>query len=75
MHPYEENRAKFKEEDLSAYNGQLVAFSTDGSRLIAGAHDFVTLDNLILAAGEDPEEVCYERIVLENNWQGAIEFA
>jgi hypothetical protein len=72
---YRINREKIPVEQLRRYDGQWVAFSTDGARIVAGAADLDTLDGLVRAAGEDPERVGYERIVLNDTWQGGgIEF-
>ena len=71
---YEQNRARFTADDLQSHNGKLVAFSRDGSQIIASADSFDVLDELIVAAGADPAEVGIERIVLNEGWQGAIEF-
>lgn len=65
------NRADFPVDELKKYEGQWVAFSADGTRIVAGADELGKLPELIAAAGEDPQEVGYERIVLEDDWQGA----
>ncbi len=73
MSTYEQNRAKFTVEELHQYEGKWVAFSPDGSRIVASADDLLTLEDLVVAAGEDSQEVGTERIVLEDDWQGAAE--
>ena len=57
-----ENRAAFPAADLAKYRGQWVAFSVDGRRIVAGAPDLVELDNLLVAMGENPEQVALEYI-------------
>lgn len=75
MSIYEQNRAKFTPQQLQQYDGKWVAFSSDGSRIVASADDLLSLESLVVASGEDPEEVGTERIVLADDWKGAaIEF-
>ena len=57
-----ENRSAFRRAELAKYRGQWIAFSLDGRRIIASAPDFVELDSLLLALGEDPEQVALEYI-------------
>jgi hypothetical protein len=57
-----ENRAAFPAAELAKYRGQLVAFSLDGRRIVAGAPDLVELDARLLAMGEDPEQVALEYV-------------
>jgi hypothetical protein len=57
-----ENRSAFPAAELVKYRGQWVAFSRDGRRVVASAPDFVELDALLLAMGEDPEQVALEYI-------------
>ena len=47
-----ENRNRFPTEELETYRGQWIAWSLDGTRIIAHADDPDTLDALILEAGE-----------------------
>lgn len=72
---YRENRACFPLPELAKRNGQWVAFSLDGRRIIASSEDLVTLDRLIVAAGEDPEKVALERIEMEDTYLGASELS
>jgi hypothetical protein len=57
-----ENRSAFPAAELAKYRGQWVAFSMDGRRIVAGTPDFVELDALLLAMGQDPEQVALEYI-------------
>lgn len=56
------NRDRFAVTELAKYQGQWVAFSSDGRRIIASHLDLVALDNLIVATGEDPEKAALEWI-------------
>jgi hypothetical protein len=70
---YRENRACFTLAELEKYRGQWVAFSSDGRRIIASHEDLASLDNLVAAAGEDPEKVGFERIELDGICLGGVE--
>jgi hypothetical protein len=70
---YRENRARFPLAELVKYHGQWVAFSLDGRRIIASSQDLATLDGLVVAAGEDPEQVALERIEQEDIYLGGAE--
>ena len=43
---YQENRLRFPLGELAKYNGQWVAFSLDGRRILANSDDLATLDRL-----------------------------
>jgi len=49
-----ENRAKFPIEELAKFAGQWVAWKPDGTGIVASALDPDCLEDLVLAAGEDP---------------------
>ncbi len=70
---YLHTRAELSHEQLRQYNGKWVAFSGDGRRLIAAADSLADLDKLVVAAGEDPELVGFERIDLEDSAIGGAE--
>lgn len=71
---YDTNRERFTVEQLQPYEGQWVAFSLDGSRIVAAAPDLLELDQRVNAAGEDPEQVGLEFIDLRPIRLGAAEF-
>ncbi len=70
---YRQNRARFTLAELSKYRGQWVAFSLDGRKIIASNQDLAALDRLVVAAGEDPEHVAFERIELDDIYLGGAE--
>ncbi len=70
---YRENRARFSLSELAKHQGQWVAFSSDGRRIIASSEDLATLDRLVVAANENPEEVALERIELDDFSLGGAE--
>lgn len=72
---YRENRAHLALAELVKYQGQWVAFSLDGRRILASSEDLATLDKLVLATGEDPERVAYERLELDDVYLGGAELS
>jgi Family of unknown function (DUF5678) len=68
---YQDNRVSFPIEELRNHDGRWVAFSADGKRIVASAETLDEVERQLVAAGEDPEEVGFERIVLDDDWQGA----
>ena len=56
------NRAKFPLEELEKYVGRWIAWSPDGTRIVADAADPRDIDDLVRAAGEDPEDCLVEGI-------------
>ena len=59
---YDENRANFPAAELQKHDGQWVAFSADGRRIVASAPDLDVLEDRLAARGEDPEQLTFERI-------------
>jgi hypothetical protein len=62
MQEYLKNRAAFPLEELTKHRGEWVALSPDGTRLVATSRDPDDLDELVRAAGEDPEDCPIEGI-------------
>jgi hypothetical protein len=59
---YLRNRLQFPMDELAKYLGKWVAWSADGTRIVASAADPDALDELVRAAGEDPERCPLEGI-------------
>jgi hypothetical protein len=74
---FQENRAKFPLEELRKYDGQWVAFSSDGRRILAGAATIVELAQKVNDAGETLSEMMIEHIELESSmiYLGAAELS
>jgi len=70
---YEANRSRFTTEEMANYRGRWVAFSSDGSRIVASSDDLAELDRLVLSASEDPQAVRIERISDDSCFLGGIE--
>jgi hypothetical protein len=75
MYPREffKNRSNFPLAELKTFQGQWVAFSMDGRRIIAGDADLAKLDQLVVEAGEDPEKVALEHIDFDDFYLGEAE--
>ena len=56
MHELMKNRAQFPAEELAKYAGKYVAWSPDGTRIVASDEDDLRLDEAIKAAGYNPSE-------------------
>ena len=56
------NRSKFTYEQLAPYAGQHVAWSTDGTRIVAHHTNFESLFASVLASGLSSEEVVFSYI-------------
>jgi hypothetical protein len=59
---FQKNRRAFPLEELVPYRGQWVAFSSDGSRIIAGAESLGRLEDQLEALGQDAQEVGFEYV-------------
>jgi hypothetical protein len=56
------NRAAIPWSELEQYRGQWVAFSPDGTKIVANGTDLDDLESKIKAAGHDPNEVVLENV-------------
>ncbi len=56
------NRLSFRPEEMLPYRGQYIAWTHDGSRIIAGDEDFLKLDDTVKSLGYDPSKVVYETV-------------
>jgi hypothetical protein len=54
---YEENRSKFPLDELAKYAGKHVAFSPDGTRIVASGESIEEVEEQLMAAGIDPSQV------------------
>jgi hypothetical protein len=59
---YRKNRDSFPLAELARYGEQWVAWSADGSRIVAHDEDLVKVADSIRAAGIDAEDVMFEYI-------------
>src|SRR5713226_8966347 len=56
------NRALFQADDVQQYDGQWVAFSRDGTKIIAAAPDLLELGRKLEEIGQDPQQVVFEQL-------------
>ena len=59
--------------ELREYQGKWIAVSADGTRIVAAADNLLDLDNLVSAAGENPQSVGYERVDFQDSSMGGAE--
>jgi len=62
MQPYLKNRLAFPLDELARHRGEWIAWSPDGTRIVATSCSLDGIDALIRAAGEDPENCPIEGI-------------
>ena len=59
-----ENRRNFPPEELDKYDRQYIAWSWDGSRILASAPEREALWDKLVGMGVDPQRVVFEWIEL-----------
>ena len=59
---FHENWLKFPQEELAKYTGKHVAFSPDGTRILASADTWEELDAVLDAAGIPPSQVVHDYV-------------
>jgi hypothetical protein len=63
---FRENRAKFPLDELKQYDGQWVAFSADGRRIVASAATIAAVAERVRSTNERLAEVMIEHIGIES---------
>jgi len=53
----DENRRNFPPDELAKYAGRYVAFSLDGTRILASGESMEAVEEHLTAAGIDPRQV------------------
>ena len=64
---FEQNRQKYTIDELRKYQGKWVAFSADGSRVLASDEDLIEVNRSLIAAGHDPQQAPLEFIDLDDS--------
>jgi hypothetical protein len=62
MYEFNKNRVAFPPEELLKYRGKDIAWSPDGTRVIASDTDFLRLYETVKALGYDPSEVVFSTV-------------
>jgi Family of unknown function (DUF5678) len=70
---FRKNRANFSDDELRKFDGQWVAFSGDGRRIVASGETIAELEKKLVAAGENAEEVGFEHVLLDEASVGGAE--
>ena len=72
INEFRRNQSRFPREELEKYNGQCVAWSPDGTHILAAHTDPAEVDALLIAAGYYPGNVLISRVVIpeEVAWNG-----
>lgn len=72
INEFRRNQSRMPRAELEKYNGQYVAWSPDGSRIVAADPDPLRIDALLCAAGYDPAEILVSRVAIpeEVSWSG-----
>jgi hypothetical protein len=66
MQQFLRNRNEFPPEDLAQYTGQYIAWSADGTRIIASDEDPLRLMKTLDALGHDPGETVISHVPEED---------
>ena len=64
---FRENRARFPLDELRKYDGQWVAFSADGQRIVASGATIADLAEQVRSVNEDLRDVMIEHIEMDSN--------
>ncbi len=74
MGAFIKNRQEFPLEELAKYAGKYVAWGDNGKRIVASSDEEGDLENAIVAAGYDPQEVVFSYVPADNEiilgWAG-----
>jgi hypothetical protein len=69
---FRRNQSCFPQEELQKYNGQYVAWSPDGTCILAADRDPLQVDRTLCAAGYDPASILVSLVAVpeEVSWGG-----
>lgn len=59
---FDENQRKFPLDELAKYEGQHIAWSWDGTRIVASGADWDEVERKVIAAGVDPQRVVLDYV-------------
>jgi hypothetical protein len=69
---YLNSRGNIRPQDLLPYAGQWVAWSADGTQIVAHHDDLVVVAERVLAAGIDSQDVILEWLPTEENFEALL---
>ncbi len=72
LNTFRRNQSQFPRAELEKYDGQYVAWSDDGTRILAADPDPLRVDAMLVAAGYDPAQILVSRVAVpeEASWSG-----
>lgn len=72
INEFRRNQSSVPLAELEKFNGQYVAWSADGTSILAADTDPLRLDALLRSAGHDPAEILVSRVAIpeEVSWSG-----
>jgi hypothetical protein len=72
INEFRRNQSRFPRAELEKYNGQFVAWSDDGTRILAAHAELAQVDAMLVALGIYPGDVLISRVVVpeEIAWDG-----
>jgi hypothetical protein len=73
MQEFLKNRQKFPIDTLAKYAGKQVAWSPDGTSIVAGADELSKLIEAVRATGHDPGECVFSSVPASDSLIGCVE--
>ncbi len=75
INEFRRNQSRSPHEELEKYNGQFVAWSEDGTRILAAHADLAQVDAMLIAIGIYPGDVLISRVAGTDEvaWWSTIE--
>ncbi len=72
INEFRRNQSSFPPDELKKYNGQYVAWSPDGTHILAADRDPLAVDAALIAAGYDPASILVNLVAVpeEVSWSG-----
>lgn len=72
INEFRRNQSRFPRAELEKYNGQFVAWSDNGTHILAAHADRVQMEAMLVALGIYPGDVLISRVVVpeEIAWNG-----
>jgi hypothetical protein len=72
INEFRRNQSLISRAELEKYNGYYVAWSSDGTRILAADPDPIRLDSLLSAAGYDAGDILVTRVACPEDvsWNG-----